>query len=202
MWRIPGRWPARAGCRPGLTASGTSPARVVRCRPEFASSQHPPVRPRAPRCGPPSGPRRATRSAARVRARRRTQSRLRGRQPRCRRDPSVGQSCVRWQGTRFGPRCQAEHLRNYRTAITPRLCSSDSTLAHARGAPCRPSSGSSDTLAAGSMKMWMWCTGRLSRPDSSFRSLSRRSNSGSNHSGRNTTTPTMRLGRRPWSTST
>jgi hypothetical protein len=33
----PGWSPARAGCRPGLTASGTSPARVFRCRPEFAS---------------------------------------------------------------------------------------------------------------------------------------------------------------------
>jgi hypothetical protein len=37
-----------------------------------------------------SGPRRPPRPGARVRARRRTQSRPRGRQPRCRRDPSAG----------------------------------------------------------------------------------------------------------------
>jgi hypothetical protein len=74
----PGCSPARAGCRLGLTASGTSPARVVRCRPEFASSHRPPARPRARRRGPPSDLRRKTRPAARVRARRRTQSRLRG----------------------------------------------------------------------------------------------------------------------------
>jgi hypothetical protein len=39
--------PARGRCRPGLKASGTSPARVAHCRPGFASSQSPPVRPRA-----------------------------------------------------------------------------------------------------------------------------------------------------------
>jgi hypothetical protein len=72
MWRIPRVFAGASRLSPRLPASGTSPARDVRCRPESASSRSPPVRPRAPRRGPPSDLRRSRRPAARVRARRRT----------------------------------------------------------------------------------------------------------------------------------
>src|SRR5438067_4985449 len=76
------RW-GRIGRAVPVTRS--APARVVHCRPKFASSLSPPARPRPPRCRRPSHLRRTRRPAARVRGRRRTRSRPRGRQPRCRR---------------------------------------------------------------------------------------------------------------------
>jgi hypothetical protein len=56
----PGCWPERADWPPWFDGEWNSPARVVRCRPGSGSSQRPPVRRRARRCGPPSDLRRTT----------------------------------------------------------------------------------------------------------------------------------------------
>ena len=115
MWRMPGVLAGACRSPSGPTGSETSPARAVRGRPGSPSSPAPPGLPRAPRCGPHNRPRPIPRPAARVRARRRTQSLPRGRQPRCRRGPSVGSSSVRRYRTevRRGPPTSPEESHLY-----------------------------------------------------------------------------------------